>query len=64
MIRKTAHRVNGAVVVGLVILALATASPVKHTGKGNPLRDLDFISDALWAGCKAQAAKRIAAALR
>ncbi len=57
MIAKLAHRANGAVLIGLVLLSVASyRAPAV---KANSLRGVDLLSDALWAGCKAQALKRI-----
>lgn len=56
------HRLNGAALIGLALLSLSSYQP--PVGKGDLLRGVDILSDALWAGCKSQAIKRISVLVR
>lgn len=56
------HRLNGAVLIGLALLSLSAYSP--PVKKGDMLMGVDILSDALWAGCKSQAIKRLVALAR
>jgi hypothetical protein len=61
VIAKIAHRINGAVLIGLALLSLAAYHP--PVGKGDSLLSLkgsDFLADVVWDGCKAQAVKKLA----
>ncbi len=61
MLSKICHRINGAAVIGLALVALA-AQPAPKTAELS-LAKIDFISDVVWEGCRASAIKRIKARL-
>ena len=54
---KASNRVTAAALIGLAVLSLARTEPPR-------MARLDFISDALWSGCKAQAVNRITSLIR
>ena len=56
------HRLNGAVLIGLALVSLSLYHP--PVKRGDKLGGFDILSDALWAGCKSQAIKRISVLVR
>lgn len=56
MIARASNRLTAAVMIGIVLLSLTRIEPPR-------MARLDFISAALWEGCRAQAVKRLASLL-
>lgn len=62
MARKLS-RLNGAVIIGLVLLYFTYQDRPKTLEDLIGFRPPDFISEALWSGCKMQAVRRLKARL-
>ena len=60
MLRKICHRINGAVIIGLVLLAWVSR-PLPPEIEVRSARVPDFLSAALWEGGKVQGWRRLKA---
>jgi hypothetical protein len=60
MIRKIAHNANGAAVIGLLLVAWVSR-PLPAGIEVRSAKVPDFLSAALWEGCKAQGIRRLRA---
>lgn len=56
MIAMASNRLTAAVMIGMLLLSATRVEPPR-------MARLDFISAALWEGCRAQAVKRLTALL-
>jgi hypothetical protein len=61
MLSKISHALCASLFLGLALVAFANRTPERPPFS---LAKLDFLRDALWEGCRAEAIKRVASKLR